>query len=69
MSDQWWALLAGAGTVIALRMLDFFMPKGWVSSWTKHHAERIKDDNGDSGDGDDPHRTTGRLPRPTQGER
>ncbi len=53
MSDQWWALLAGAGTVIALRMLDFFMPKGWVSSWTKRHAERIKDDNGDSGDGDD----------------
>ena len=51
MSDQWWALLAGAGTVIALRMLDFFMPKGWVSSWTKRHAERIKDDNGDSGDG------------------
>lgn len=48
MSDQWWALLAGAGTVIALRMLDFFMPKGWVSSWTKRHAQRIEDDDGDS---------------------
>lgn len=48
MSDQWWALLAGAGTVIALRMLDFFMPKGWVSSWTKRHAQRIEDDDGGS---------------------
>ena len=42
VNDQWVAVIVGATTVIGLRILDFFMPKGWVSKWTREHAEEHK---------------------------
>ncbi len=50
-SDQWVAVLVGGGVVIALRIVDFFMPRGWVSKWTKRHADKTSDDqDADSGE-------------------
>lgn len=46
MYDQWVAILVGGGVMIALRVVDFFLPKGWVSIWTKKHA--VKDDDDES---------------------
>ena len=46
--DQWVAVAVGGGVMLALevtrRLLDFFMPKGWVSKWAKEHAEKQQDD-------------------------
>lgn len=46
--DQWVAVAVGGGVMLALevtrRLLDFFMPKGWVSKWAKDHAEKQQDD-------------------------
>lgn len=33
MSDQGWAVLIGAATVAALRIIDFFFPKGRWYTW------------------------------------
>lgn len=33
MSDQGWAVLIGAATVAALRVIDFFFPKGRWYTW------------------------------------
>lgn len=52
-SDQWWAVVIGASTMITLRVLDFFMPKGWVSKWTRKHADKISDGSDDDGERDD----------------
>lgn len=45
-SDQWVAVLVGGGVVVALRIVDFFMPRGWVSKWTKRHADKTSDGPG-----------------------
>lgn len=50
MSDQGWALLAGAATVLGLRILDFLLPKGWMLRWIRDHAVRVEDDNGENDD-------------------
>lgn len=50
MQDQWIAILAGTGALIALRVLDFFLPKGWVSTWTKRHGEKNTDDELEAAD-------------------
>jgi hypothetical protein len=46
--DQWIAVLVGGAVMLALevvrRVLDFYMPKGWVSRWAKEHAEKQDDD-------------------------
>lgn len=53
MSDQAWALLAGAVTVLGLRVLDFILPKGWMLRWIHDHAVRVEDDSDDQDqDGD-----------------
>lgn len=38
MSDQTIAVLVGAFVVIALRILDYFFPKGYMSKWTKRNS-------------------------------
>ena len=47
--DQWVAVAVGGGVMLALevtrRLLDFFMPKGWVSKWAKDHAEKQQQDD------------------------
>lgn len=47
MNDQWVAVVVGAVAMIALRVLDFYLPKGWVSKWTKSHAEKDNPDEED----------------------
>lgn len=49
MNDQWIAVIVGAATMIALRVLDFYLPRGWVSKWTKRHADPA-DDTADDDD-------------------
>ena len=39
-NDQWLAVLVGGGVMVTLRVLDFFIPRGWVSKWTRTHAEK-----------------------------
>lgn len=52
MTDQDKAVLVGFLLVFGLRLLDWFLPKGWVSRWTGRHG-RPKDDDGDVSDLDD----------------
>lgn len=33
MNDQAWAIIIGAATVAALRIIDFFFPKGRWYNW------------------------------------
>ncbi len=44
MNDQSWAVLIGAATVVVLRVIDFFFPKGrwytWGGRTEKEEAER-----------------------------
>lgn len=47
MNDQWVAIIVGAATMITLRVLDFYLPKGWVSKWTKKHADQQAKDEDD----------------------
>lgn len=40
MNDQIWALIVGAITVIILRIVDFYLPKGYHSKWAHEHSVR-----------------------------
>ena len=52
MTDQAWAILIGAATVAALRIIDFFFPKGrWYNWGGKTSSE--KDDDQDAADAED----------------
>ena len=49
MTDQAWAILIGAATVAALRIIDFFFPKGRWYNWggktsTEKDDEQASDD-------------------------
>jgi hypothetical protein len=46
MSDQSWAIIVGAAVVIALRILDFFFPKGRWYTWGGRTSK--VDDDGDN---------------------
>jgi hypothetical protein len=39
MNDQTWAVLIGAATVAALRVIDFFFPKGRWYNWGGRSAK------------------------------
>ncbi len=46
MNDQAWAVLIGAATVAALRIIDFFFPKGRWYNWggkSSHEKDEIQD--------------------------
>lgn len=48
MNDQAWAVIIGAATVIVLRIVDFFFPKGKWFTWggnvdTEKEALRVAD--------------------------
>ena len=52
MTDQAWAILIGAATAAALRIIDFFFPKGrWYNWGGKTSTE--KDDEQDAADATD----------------
>lgn len=46
--DQWVAVLVGGAVMLSLevarRVMDFYWPKGWISKWTKEHAEKTDDE-------------------------
>lgn len=44
MSDQGWAALGALAMVITMRVLDFFLPKGYISRRVRDHAVRVDDD-------------------------
>lgn len=43
MSDQAWAIVIGAGVMVAIRVLDFFLPKGRMSKWAKEHSVKSEE--------------------------
>ena len=47
--DQWIAVLVGGAVMLSLevarRVMDFYLPKGWISKWAKEHAEKQDDDD------------------------
>lgn len=48
VNDQLWALVIAAATMAAVRLMDFFMPRGRMSRWAKEHsvpAKDLEDDN------------------------
>ena len=45
MSDQTWALIVGAATVVALRVIDFVLPKGWHIRWPSQWVTHDNDDD------------------------
>lgn len=54
MSDQTWAVLIGAAVVAALRIIDFFFPKGrWYNWGGKSTEEEDEPKKSKKGKGDD----------------
>lgn len=47
MSDQAWALFGGIVTMLLIRILDWWMPKGRMSRWAQKHSVPIGDDEED----------------------
>ena len=51
VNDQAWALIIGAATVVALRIVDFFFPRGKWFTWfgniggDKKDADEIESDD------------------------
>lgn len=43
MDDQKWAAIITIATIISLRILDWFMPKGHHSKWTEKHGMTHED--------------------------
>jgi len=48
VNDQVWALIVGAITVIVLRVVDFYLPKGYHSKWA--HTHGVRDETEDEED-------------------
>jgi hypothetical protein len=48
MTDSQWALLAGFAIVSITRVIDVFLPKGYMSKWAaKHLIKEPEDDTPD----------------------
>lgn len=45
MSDQGWAAFGGVAMVVVLRLLDYYLPRGWVSRGVRKRAIRDHDDD------------------------
>ncbi len=54
MGDQGWALLVGVITVVILRIVDWYLPKDYMSKWaTEHGVKRRKSDEEDEDNNDE----------------
>ena len=42
MNEQTIAIIIGFLTVVGLRVLDYYLPKGYISKWAKRHG--VKDE-------------------------
>lgn len=47
MNDQGWAALVGLAVFIAMRLLDYFIPKGYMWKGTRNHSVRVEEDDED----------------------
>lgn len=45
VNDQAWGVVIGAAAVVILRVVDWFLPRGWVSIWTITHGRKNDDDD------------------------
>lgn len=45
MSDQAWAIVIGFLTIVVLRVIDFYLPKGRISRWAKEHSVKEEEDD------------------------
>lgn len=59
MSDQAWAVLIGFLTIVTLRIIDFYLPKGRISKWAYEHSIREEEDEDDHHQNDG-HTSSGR---------
>lgn len=60
MSDQVWALIVGGITVIVLRIVDFYLPKGYHSKWAHEHGVREDADDEEIEDEEPPKKKKGK---------
>lgn len=47
MSDQTWAVIAGAALVIVMRIIDWFLPRNRISRWASKHSVPAGDSDDD----------------------
>jgi hypothetical protein len=47
MTDQAWAVVAGVLAMVALRLADYFLPRGRMSKWARDHSVKADDDGDD----------------------
>lgn len=45
MSDQAWAVIVGFLTIVSLRIIDFYLPKGRISKWAKTNSVKIDEES------------------------
>lgn len=48
MSAERWGLLIGVVTIVVVRVVDWYLPKGWHSRWAERHGvkdPKSKEDN------------------------
>lgn len=50
MSDQDKAAVIAFLLVVALRIVDYFLPRGFMSRWTRRHSTPVDDDSEPDGD-------------------
>ncbi len=48
-----WGVIIATAAVIALRVVDWYFPKGFVSIWALRHGRKAKDDEPDTESADD----------------
>ena len=53
MGEQGWALLIGVVTVIVLRIIDWYLPKDFVSKWALEHGVKREKKHDDEEDGEE----------------
>lgn len=45
MNDQGWAALIGLAVFVIMRVLDYFIPKGYMWKGTKNRSVRVEEDD------------------------
>lgn len=43
MSAERWGLVIGLITIVTIRVVDWFMPKGYHSRWAERHGTKTPD--------------------------
>lgn len=48
MNPERWGLVIGAATIVAIRIIDWFLPKGYHSRWAERHGVKEPDNEEDN---------------------